>query len=180
MRKVQKTVISGIFPAFLPGKILFGNIRLDDYLAITILHLCAKFQPKILLQCRDMLEKPFFRRFRPFPVIFQQFRVQRRLLPLVWRRFWVGMIKTRLWTKNYFTIVTKMLTGLPKISDFRHISGSTDRKKFFHEKRIPLQPIYNLYASLSKKSQKTNDKILRKVQKTVISGIFPAFCQEKF
>ena len=72
-----------------------------------------------------------------------------------------------------------MLTGLPKNGDFRHISGSADRKKIFYEKRIPLQPIYNRYASLSKKSQKTNDKILRKVQKTVISGIFPAFSPGK-
>ena len=143
LRKVQKTVISGIFPAFSPGKILFGNIRLDDYLAITILHLCAKFQQKILLQCRDMLENPFFRRFRPVPVIFEQFRVQRRLLPLIRRQFWVGMIKTRLKTKNYFMNATKMLTGLPKNSDFRHISGSIDRKKIFHEKRIPSQPKYN-------------------------------------
>ena len=28
-----------------------------------------------------------------------------------------------------------MLTGLPKNGDFRHISGSADRKKIFHEKR---------------------------------------------
>ena len=72
-----------------------------------------------------------------------------------------------------------MLTGLPKNRDFRQISDSADRKKIFHEKWIPLQPIYNRYASLSKKSQKTNDKILRKVQKTVISGIFPAFSPGK-
>ena len=68
-------------------KILIGNIRLDDYLAITILHLCAKFQRKMLLLCRDMLEKTFFRRFRPVPVIFEQFRVRRRLLSLIWHRF---------------------------------------------------------------------------------------------
>ena len=35
--------------------------------------------------------------------------------------------------KQYFINVTKMLTGLPKNRDFRYISGSTDRKKIFHD-----------------------------------------------
>ena len=117
-------------------KIAFYEIKLNHYSGITILHLCAKFEHKMLLLCRDILQQTFFRRFWPVPVIFEQFRVQRRLLPLIRRQFWVGMIKTRLKTKNYFMNATKMLTGLPKNSDFRHISGSNDRKKIFHEKRI--------------------------------------------
>ena len=41
----------------------------------------------------------------------------------------------------------------PKNRDFRHISGSTDRKKTFREKRIH---------HCAKKSEKSNELILRK------------------
>ena len=68
-----------------------------------------------------------------------------------------------------------MLSQIPKNRDFRHIFGSPGRKKIFREKRVLSYFRYGLYASLGRKSQKTNDKILSKVQKTLISGIFPAF-----
>ena len=43
-------------------KIALYEIKLNHYSGITILQRCAKFQQKVFLQCRDMLEKPFFRR----------------------------------------------------------------------------------------------------------------------
>ena len=68
-----------------------------------------------------------------------------------------------------------MLSQIPKNCDFRHIFGSPGRKKIFLQKRMLSYFRYGLYTSLGKKLQKTNDKILRKDQKTVISGIFSTF-----
>ena len=55
LRKVQKTVISGIFPAFSPGKIFFSKIGLRHILGITILHHCAKNQKILMSQSREKL-----------------------------------------------------------------------------------------------------------------------------
>ena len=46
-RKCQKTVFSGIFPAFLAGKICFSKTGLGHILDIAVLHQCAKFHEKI-------------------------------------------------------------------------------------------------------------------------------------
>ena len=65
-----------------------------------------------------------------------------------------------------------------KIGDFRHISSIFGRKNFFSKSdRLCFEHSY--YASLCKKSEKTNDEISRKRQKTGFSGIFPAFSAGK-
>ena len=46
-RNGQKTSFSGIFPAFLAGKIRFSKIGLGQILDIGTLHQCAKFHEKI-------------------------------------------------------------------------------------------------------------------------------------
>ena len=63
--------------------------------------------------------------------------------------------------------------------DFRHISGIFGRKKIFLKNRTRPHFGHCYYASLSQKSDKTNDEISRKCQKTGFSGIFPAFSAGK-
>ena len=54
-RKCPKTGFSGIFPAFSAGKNFFLKIGLRHILGITILHLCAKNQEKLMSQSREKL-----------------------------------------------------------------------------------------------------------------------------
>ena len=66
-----------------------------------------------------------------------------------------------------------------KNGNFRHISGILDRKKIFLQNRTRSYFEHCQYAFLCKKSEKTNDEISRKCQKTGFSGIFPAFSAGK-
>ena len=51
----QKPVFSGIIPAFSTGNEFFSKIGLRHILGITILHLCAKNQQKLMSQSREKL-----------------------------------------------------------------------------------------------------------------------------
>ena len=51
----KKTGFSGIFPAFSAGNESFSKIGLRHILGITILHLCAKNQEKLMIQSREKL-----------------------------------------------------------------------------------------------------------------------------
>ena len=55
LRKCQKTGFSGIFRAFSAGNDFFPEIGLCHILGITILHLCAKNQQKLMSQSREKL-----------------------------------------------------------------------------------------------------------------------------
>ena len=55
LRKCQKTGFSGIFPVFSAGNEFFSKIGLRHILSITILHLCAKNQQKLMSQSREKL-----------------------------------------------------------------------------------------------------------------------------
>ena len=78
-----------------------------------------KFQKKILTRrsCWIMFEEPFFQHFRLFPVIFEQFRIEKWLLPWIWPLFIVKIIKIIkicLYTKSFTITVSKMLTEIPQ------------------------------------------------------------------
>ena len=67
--KSAKTAISGIIPAFSPGKKFFSKIGLGHITGIANTHLCAKNQKKLLKESRKNVKKPgfpaYFRYFRP-------------------------------------------------------------------------------------------------------------------
>ena len=73
----------------------------------------------------------------------------------------------------------KNVAKIRKNDDFRHISASTDRKKFFLKKWKLFPDRHHYYDSLVKKSKKTNDRISRKFKKTTFSGTFPALATGK-
>ena len=102
-------------------KIAFYKIKLNHYSGITILHLCAKFEHKMFLLCRDILQQTFSWRSVPGA----KKAITANSTPVLGEHGQQTSIN-----KYYFIKDTKMLT------DFRHISGSNDRKKNFHEKRI--------------------------------------------
>ena len=66
-----------------------------------------------------------------------------------------------------------------KNGHFQHISGIFCRKKTFLKNQTRPCFEHSEYETLCKKSEKTNDEISKKYQKTGFSGIFPAFSAGK-
>ena len=62
-RKVAKTAISGIFPAFSTGTEFFSKIGFNHVLSIVNAHLYGKNQKKLMMKSREMAKKPVFPAF---------------------------------------------------------------------------------------------------------------------
>ena len=59
-KNAKKNGFSGLFPAFLVGKLTFSKIELRHILGIAILHQYAKFHEKMSTTAREIQEIPVF------------------------------------------------------------------------------------------------------------------------
>ena len=118
---------------------------------------------------REIQEILFFQWKSAVPAIFREFRLQKSVLLTIEQCLMVGIVINNVFVWKNNKIKGKSPIKICTNSDFRHISSIFGRKRIFLKNRT--RP----YASLCKKSDKTNEEISRKCQKTGFFSIFPAF-----
>ena len=122
----------------------FSKIGLGHVLGITITHLCAKNQKKLMMKCSRKCQKTGISGIFGWKKIFSKGRLSHIL----------GIINTHLWAKNQKKTNDEISRKCQKNRVFRHIYGIFGRKSMFFKNQAHSHFRHCRFASVCKISWK--------------------------